>query len=716
MDIEGPGAASLTVSGSGWRSSTVFTVDASVSATIAGLTITGGAASYGGGIFNAGTLTLGNAVVSGNHAGNGGGIENEGTMTITASTVSNNSATSYFTAPFESAAGGGIYNDGTLTIDNSVIASNSANDSATGWSVNAGNGGGIYNGGTLNVYNSVIASNEAVNSIYQGCCSGLNGGASVGGGIDNESGFVSLVDSQISQNTSNTGGGGIHSSGTLSLSDCTVIGNQIQAPHGLGAVGGGLAVDSGSLQITDSMIQGNQVQGGSDTGYFPLPPGVTQTLDGSPGFGGGLSVVNATASISRVTIAGNSAAGAGGGLWYEPWGWEVGEGGESDGGGLFFAGSSLSVVNCTLSGNTASGGDGGGYGLPLYPPVTDGLGGTSFGGGIGLSGSGTFANDTIVGNSASGGLGGGHFEYVFDPITGEWSKVWSPDYQATTYGGGLGVQAGTAALYNSIVALNSTDVGLGAGTLSTDSAYNLIGTGGSGGLTSSNGNQVGVADPGLAPLGNYGGPTQTIALLPGSPAIGAGFMFDYPGTSTPITTDQRGMPRGSLVDIGAFQTSLMVESTYGWVDTTPSDLTLPGAVSLANQFADSTITFDPTVFASAQTITLADGQLELSNTTGTETITGPAAGVTVSAGWSSGVFQVDSGVTASISGLTITDGLAAQGGGLSIDGGTVVLTSVTVINNLALGVAVRRVSGAREEPAATAPAALGAAFTWVEAA
>ena len=37
-----------------------------------------------------------------------------------------------------------------------------------------------------------------------------------------------------------------------------------------------------------------------------------------------------------------------------------------------------------------------------------------------------------------------------------------------------------------------------------------------------NGNQVGVANPGLAPLGNYGGPTRTIALLPGSPAIDAG--------------------------------------------------------------------------------------------------------------------------------------------------------------------------------------------------
>ena len=52
---------------------------------------------------------------------------------------------------------------------------------------------------------------------------------------------------------------------------------------------------------------------------------------------------------------------------------------------------------------------------------------------------------------------------------------------------------------------------------------NLIGTGGSGGLTNgSNGNLVGVADPGLGTLADNGGPTQTIALLAGSPAIDAG--------------------------------------------------------------------------------------------------------------------------------------------------------------------------------------------------
>src|SRR6516164_3057694 len=76
---------------------------------------------------------------------------------------------------------------------------------------------------------------------------------------------------------------------------------------------------------------------------------------------------------------------------------------------------------------------------------------------------------------------------------------------------------------------------------------------------------------------------------------------------------------------------------------------------------NQTIIFDSGVFATAQTITLSGTQLELKDTTGTETITGPAAGVTVSGGELSRVFQVDGGVTASISGLTITAGRADFG-------------------------------------------------------
>jgi hypothetical protein len=56
--------------------------------------------------------------------------------------------------------------------------------------------------------------------------------------------------------------------------------------------------------------------------------------------------------------------------------------------------------------------------------------------------------------------------------------------------------------------------------------------------------------PNLAPLGNYGGPTQTMPPLPGSPAIGAGDVAD-----NTFSTDQRGYPRtqNGLIDIGAVE-------------------------------------------------------------------------------------------------------------------------------------------------------------------
>ncbi len=141
-----------------------------------------------------------------------------------------------------------------------------------------------------------------------------------------------------------------------------------------------------------------------------------------------------------------------------------------------------------------------------------------------------------------------------------------------------------------------------------------------------------------------------------------------------------------MVDIGAFQTSLVVESKSGSVDTTAPGLTLPGAVSLADQFAGSAINFDPTVFTQLQTITLA-AQLELNNTALTTSIAEPAVrSVTISGGGGqSRVFPVDGGVTAALSGLQIIGGKVAanaSGGGLYNEGKTT-LTDCTISGNVA---------------------------------
>jgi hypothetical protein len=85
--------------------------------------------------------------------------------------------------------------------------------------------------------------------------------------------------------------------------------------------------------------------------------------------------------------------------------------------------------------------------------------------------------------------------------------------------------------------------------------HNLIGnSAGASGFVA--GDLVGTAahplDPLLSPLGDHGATTQTLALLPGSPAIDAGDNSLIPAG---VTTDQRGLPRvvNGTVDIGAFE-------------------------------------------------------------------------------------------------------------------------------------------------------------------
>jgi hypothetical protein len=90
LSISGPGASELAVSGGG--ASQVFAVAAGANVTISGLTVTDGVstAGFGGGIVNAGTLTLKNADVTENEADSdfsaGGGIYNSGTLTLDGTT------------------------------------------------------------------------------------------------------------------------------------------------------------------------------------------------------------------------------------------------------------------------------------------------------------------------------------------------------------------------------------------------------------------------------------------------------------------------------------------------------------------------------------------------------------------------------------------------------------------------------------------------------
>lgn len=111
---------------------------------------------------------------------------------------------------------------------------------------------------------------------------------------------------------------------------------------------------------------------------------------------------------------------------------------------------------------------------------------------------------------------------------------------------------------NSLVASN-TQVNSAAGNLchfnggqiiASASHNNILGVGNNPGLVHGvNGNQIGVSNPLVGPLGHYGGATRTLPLLPGSPALNAGTST---GGDIP-SVDQRGINRVGTPDIGAFE-------------------------------------------------------------------------------------------------------------------------------------------------------------------
>jgi hypothetical protein len=453
---------------------------------------------------------------------------------------------------------------------------------------------------------------------------------SIGAGVRNSAGTLNLTDCTITGNTAGQGGALYAYKGMTTLTGCTISGNTA------GFGGGGLKTFLGTLVLSACTITGNTASYGgglfSDAGTTTLTgctisgnSAVSSAVTPPGPRGGGMSVVGGTVTLTGCSVSGNSAR-LGGGFYV----WDgrlslsdanVFSDSATTGGGLYASGASTpTLTNVTLWGNSAA----------------------ENGGGLYLNGgsTATLTNITITGNSAGGGGGGLYLT-----------------------GGNSNFGPSSASLVNTILA-GQTAGGdrSGAGTIS--GTNNLLGV-----------------NPMLSPLGDYGGPIPTMALLPGSPAIGSGAL----GAGIP-TTDERGLPLDSPnPDIGAFQTTpLVVNTTIDGTGSPSGELSLRQAVNLANaRGGTEAITFDPAVFAAAQTITLTGGQLELRASSGTETINGPGANLLTVSGVGKGrVFDLASG-TAALSGLTVTGGRAYLGGGVYNDGGTLALTYCTISGNSA---------------------------------
>ncbi|CAD6875183.1 choice-of-anchor Q domain-containing protein [Methylomonas fluvii] len=250
------------------------------------------------------------------------------------------------------------------------------------------------------------------------------------------------------------------------------------------------------------------------------------------------------------------------------------------GGGVYNQFGSLTVLNSTFVGNTATRTGGG---IANYSDTTLANPGGNltvvnstfsgnrsvFGGAIRNSGiSATITNSTIVGNSVQ-------------------LPVCPPGFFCSLEDNGGGIEnLGTLNLHNSIVAGNTAAVGdADIGGSPTTASYNLIGFPANlfyrwNGVDpilpvhGSNGNITGVDASTLveASLANHGGPTQTLALIPGSGAIDAA--DNLLCATVPVNNvDQRGLarPQGPQCDIGAFE-----------LESAPAaDLAVSGTVSAA---------------------------------------------------------------------------------------------------------------------------------------
>lgn len=365
---------------------------------------------------------------------------------------------------------------------------------------------------------------------------------------------------------------------TDNAGDTIVFSNGLSGPIDLNPNDAGNSSAVGTLTLSGDMtIQGPSdngitIEGGSATGVttnaqvFVVNAGVTATLDHlvisngytAAGPGGGIKNLG-NLTLTNSAVSGNSASTSGGGI---------------------FNNGTLTLTNSTISGNSAAAGFGGGISnaatLMLTDSTVSGNSAKSLGGGIynsylatatitnsaltnNTTKSGgaiynytatlTITNSTISGNTATTGVGGG-IRNNYGTATLNNSTISGNSAHRC---GGLYIDAGHVTLNNTILAGNSggsyVDLGnYASGTVSGD--FNLTGPGV---VITGGTHNVQTSTPLLSTLGNYGGPTQTVALLPGSPALGAG--NSALASAAGVTADQRGQPLASPIDIGAFQSA-----------------------------------------------------------------------------------------------------------------------------------------------------------------
>lgn len=333
------------------------------------------------------------------------------------------------------------------------------------------------------------------------------------------------------------GGGAVFNGGSVSLNGVRVVGNRAGAGGaggngcrgGRGGSGGGV-YNRGTMTVINSTIEGNAAgQGGAggSGASGPLGTGGQGGRGGAGGSGGGLYSRGQLTVISSTIYGNRGGAGGPGGQGGTGSGPDGAGGPGGAGGGIFSTVGRLRLVNGTLFDNSAGAGGAGG-----------GLAGLGGGGGDGGAiavavGPGLLRSSTVADNRVGRGGAGG-------------SSSGRPGSEGR--GGGVFVRSSRAAddlrIQNTIVA---SSVGSGCAR-TVKSAIANAGHDLSFGDGTCPGRR---ANPRLGPLRNYGGPAKTMALRPGSAAIG---QVPHRHGGCP-SVDERGVrrPQEKGCDIGAYE-------------------------------------------------------------------------------------------------------------------------------------------------------------------
>lgn len=299
---------------------------------------------------------------------------------------------------------------------------------------------------------------------------------------------------------------------------------------GRGEDGGAIYNDGGTLRILDCSITDNRAGRGVDEEFG----------GGSGGSGGGIFQDSGTLLIRNSTLSGNF-SGDGGDATTK----SAGSGG--NGGAIYNEAGMVIIQNTTIANNgTGDGGDDMGN-------IYDGFGGS--GGGIYNNDIGTISleNSTVTGNTVG--------------------NTRDPAADKSGSGGGVFNNGSTTAVTNSILAENeigtnglSPDLFNGGASTVIRAGRNLVGDNSTVetefpvGSPNANddfvGNSLSPFDPELSPLGDHGGPTETLVPRIGSPVLDSGDNGSVPTEVDDM--DQRGFDRvvNGTVDIGATERML----------------------------------------------------------------------------------------------------------------------------------------------------------------